>query len=292
MNQVAEKKGIDNLDLGNVFKYEELVYVSYTFKDKPDMQFTYYLNNNTGNGVNFYSKSHTQWHWSPVDHLYYQELKAHLVNATEFKEAVNTGDMYIQKMFNDVREHLGYVFCIEQAERVLKHIGCSHLNFMHNNAGNVYFEATKNSVRKHICVSMGNEKVTVIESNLNANAFTETSSYTYEPKKFIFNEYNYREILLELYKYGFELIYKNLLKGTCVEIVDAKTHSFREQMVEIVEQKETNFNERISLGISEFNNLVETSGYEFLVEETLEFKDKNKVIYSFSTLLELSKDKA
>ncbi|NGY88834.1 hypothetical protein F6Y05_38285 [Bacillus megaterium] len=97
MNKVAEKKEINNLDLGNVFKYEELVYVSYTFKDKPYMQFTYYLNENTGNGVNFYSQSHTQWHWSPVDHLYYQELKAHLVNATEFKEAVNTGDMYIQK---------------------------------------------------------------------------------------------------------------------------------------------------------------------------------------------------
>ncbi|MEM4992709.1 hypothetical protein WKH56_09210 [Priestia sp. SB1] len=292
MNQVAEKKGINNLDLGNVFKYEELVYVSYTFKDKPDMQFTYYLNKNTGNGVNFYSQSHTQWHWSPVDHLYYQELKTHLVNATEFKEAVNTGDMCIQKMFNDVREHLGYVFCIEQAEKVLKHIGCSHLNFMHNNAGNVYFQATMNSVRKHICVSMGNKEVTIYESKLNANVPTETSSYTYEPKKFIFDADNYSQVLLELYKFGFELIFINVLKETCVEIVDAKTRSFREEMVKIVEQKAANFNELVSLGISEFNNLVETSGYEFLEEETLEFKDKNKVIYSFSTLLKLSNDKA
>ncbi|NGY88832.1 hypothetical protein F6Y05_38275 [Bacillus megaterium] len=57
-------------------------------------------------------------------------------------------------------------------------------------------------------------------------------------------------------------------------------------------KKRTNFNELVSLGISEFNNLFETSGYEFLEEETLEFKDKNKVIYSFSTLLELPKVKA
>lgn len=290
MNQVTEKKGINNLDLGNVFKYEELVYVSYTFKDKPYMRFTYYLNKNTGNGVNFYSQSHTQWHWSPVDHLYYQELKAHLVNATEFKEAVNTGDMYIQKKFNNVREHLGFVFCVEQAEKVLKHIGCTHLEFMHNIAGNVYFKATKNSVRKHICVSMGNEKVTIIESILNANAFTETSSYTYVPKKFIFND-DYREGLDELYKYGFELIYKKVLKGNCVETVDAITRPFREQMIKIVEQKATNFNDCISLGINEFKHLVEMSGYEFLEEETLEFKDKNKVIYSCSTLLKLSNDK-
>lgn len=295
MHAVTEKKGINGLELGKVFKYENLLFVSYTFVVKKHLgDFTYYLDKNSGKGINVSSKSHKQRQWSRLNKAFYKELKAYLARATEIKDVVKIDDLSINRESNDVRKYLIPAFNVEQAEELLKQNGYSDLELMVNveAKGKVYLEATKDNVRKHFFVSKGSKNMSIYESKLGDNSFKEVSKYNYATKQFIFNKDNYREVFLELYKFGFSLIYKNILKETCEETLDVKTRAFRERMVEIIEQKTTNFADIISLGISEFNKLVETSGYTFLEEETLKFKGENKVIYSFSTLLEIPKDEA
>ncbi|MED4285328.1 hypothetical protein P4679_25735 [Priestia megaterium] len=291
MNQVAENKGINELELGKVIKFEELLSVSYKYNGYSGYEF--YLDKNTGKGVNFSSQSHTQWDWAPIKEINFKELKEYLANANDIMDPMNnTDDMFFKEMMEDVRKSLVSVNELEQAEKLLEQRGYSGVKYRFTSRGDRFFKGTTPSKKtKDLAVQRDENTVSIYESEEYKNKYKKIFAAKYLSSSYTFQKGDYKDELLKLFKYAFRLCYENLLQKFEEVVFEEKIGAFAKRVIEKIQNEATEFVDIISLAISEFNSLIIPSGYKLFDEQALEFKNENKLIYSFIALLETDADK-
>lgn len=291
MNQVTKIKGIKELELGKVIKFEELLSVSYKYNGYSGYEF--YLDKTTGKGVNFYSQSHTQWGWVPIKEINFKELKEYLANANDIMNPMNnTDDMFFKEMIEDVRESLDSVSELEQAEKLLKQIGYSDVKYRFTSRGERFFKGTSPFKKtKDVSVQRDENTVSIYESEEYENKYKKIYAAKYLSSSYIFHKGDYEDELLELFKYAFRLCYENLLQEFEEVVFEEKIGAFAKRAIEKIQSEATEFADIIPLAISEFNRLIIPSGYKLFDEQALEFKNENKLIYSFIAVLETNADK-
>jgi len=291
MNQVTENKGVNELELGKVIKFEELLSVSYKYKGYSGYEF--YLDETTGKGVNFYSQSHTQWGWVPIKEINFKELKEYLASANDIMKPMNnTDDIFFKEMMEDVRESLDSVNELEQAEKLLEQRGYSRVEYRFTSRGDRFFKGTTPSKKtKDLAVQRDENTMSIYESEENENKYKKIFAAKYLSSSYTFHNGDYEDELLELFKYAFRLCYENLLQEFQEVVFEEKSEAFAKRVIGKIQSEATEFADIISLAISEFNSLIIPSGFKVLDEQALEFKNENKLIYSFIALLETDADK-
>ena len=289
MQAVTEKKGINDLELENVIKFEELLSVSYKYNGRSGYEF--YLDKNTGKGVNFSSQSHTQWQWTPIKEINFKELKEYLASAKDIRYVMNTDDIFFKEIMEDVRESLVSVNELEQAGRLLEQRGYSGVKYEFTSRGDRFFKGTTPSNKTmDLAVQRDENTVLIYESEKYENKYKNIFAAKYLSSSYTFYKGDYKDELLELFKYAFRLCYENHLKEFGEVVFEEKIGAFAKKVIEKIQSKATEFADIISLAISEFNNLIIPSGYKLFDEQVLEFKSENKLIYSFTALLEIQTD--
>jgi hypothetical protein len=280
MNTATKKKGINDLKLGKVIKFEELLSVTYSYIGNPYERYEYYLDKDTGKGVNFSSQSHTQWNWMPNKEIDFNELKEYLANAKDIMDAMNTDDMFFKEMMEDVRRSFVSVNELEQAGKLLEQIGYSSVKYKYTSRGDRFFKGTTPSNKTmDLAVQRDENAVSIYESEEYENKYKNIFAAKYLSSSYTFHKGDYKDELLKLFKYAFRLCYESYS-------LENEEVIFAEKVIEKVQSEATEFVDIISLALSEFNNLVIPSGYKLFDEQALEFKNENKTIYSFTALLE------
>lgn len=291
MNQVTENKGINELELGKVIKFKELLSVSYKYKGYSGYEF--YLDETTGKGVNFYSQSHTQWGWVPIKEINFKELKEYLANADNtMKPMNNTDDIFFKEMMEDVRESLDSVSELEQAEKLLEQRGYSDVEYRFTSRGERFFKGTSPSKKTmDLSVQRDEDTISIYESEEYENKYKKIFAAKYLSSSYTFHKGDYEDELLKLFKNAFRLCYENLLQEFEEVVFEEKIGAFAKRVIEKIRSQATTFADIISLAISEFNILIIPSDFKVFDEQALEFKNENKLIYSFTALLETDTDK-
>ncbi|WP_456363673.1 hypothetical protein [Priestia aryabhattai] len=284
------------LNLGDVYKFEELLFTSY--RTSPTERYEFFLNMETGNTVNFFISSHTQWNYSPNANVDFDILTSYLGNAVVVKELHRSEeDMYFLKRIEKAKSDMRYAKQNEESKMLFKKSGYS--NFLHQHRQDNCLFCTgltpqKETKRIGIQWEFEDKLISIGEREDSTDKFHTTKQHKYLKEKCVFDKETYKDKLAQIINDTLEMLpnknQNKFYKGLESNASGLGYDSIAKLLIEEEVLYFSNFKEIVFAVLKKIDLIVDYINYNIVYSSARVIQSNDTIVYSVLATKEIELD--